>query len=98
VSLRSRLKRLEKQEPPTGVRSAGTGQSPSLGSYEDATEGTPVLEREGGEAGEACAGCGWVPEVLEIVEIVVRDHEEVRRWREMESRLGGPEASGGALR
>jgi hypothetical protein len=27
-----------------------------------------------------------VPEVLEIVEVVVRDREDVRRWREWEAK------------
>jgi hypothetical protein len=47
--------------------------------------------------GELCLGCGWEPEVLEIVELVVRDREEVRRWREREAQLGCHDAAGGAL-
>jgi hypothetical protein len=78
MSLRSRLKRLERAAPTRCPACQDRPEFVMRRYRQESPDAQPILNREGEDSGEPCA-CGWAPEVTELVEVLVRTREEARR-------------------
>jgi hypothetical protein len=84
VSLRSRLNRLEREQPNHGRCRACSSRPDSFVNIfrQESLDAIPIPRKMNGDDGEPCTACGWAPEVTEITEVVVHSREEAAGLRE----------------